>query len=335
MSKIPSLMEIQAIPSFRTALLKNYSCVVCGKSFELECYLKDHILSVYVKSPKCEFCDYTVAPRRRRRLQLHMQRKHNFPVPHTGGVEVPASRTQDMTVPVDPIETVDLECTFRTPDTDEINLGEADMDIQNPGFDTLLADNDDLPPLPLPVSSLCDPPTPFLDERLSPVLPLFPDLDLDVAPFNPLVADTPPLQSSAYEPEVSQEVIATSDPIPCPQTELQVAVQSILPETMTEAPVDSTPWTSEGPTPCPVSTTEDVPDGDILAQAMSEAHIEVDETPEWEAVPLPPTGPADPRYFYGAPSVGITLPMLASFRRPGREPSVDGGTTASQCGSPP
>ena len=40
-------------------------------------------------------------------------------------------------MPVDPIATVDLECTLRTPDTDEINLGEVDMDIQNPGFDTL------------------------------------------------------------------------------------------------------------------------------------------------------------------------------------------------------
>ena len=80
---------------------------------------------------------------------------------------------------------------------------------------------------------------------------------------------------------MAQEVIATSDPIPCPQTELQAAVQSILPEsdTVTEAPVDSTPWTSDGPTPCPVSTTEDVPDGDILAQAMADAHIGVAETP--------------------------------------------------------
>ena len=95
----------------------------------------------------------------------------------------------------------------------------------------------------MPVTSLSDPPTPCLDERPSPVLPLFPDLDLDVAPFSPLMADIPPFQSSAYEPEVAQEVIATSEPIPCPQTELQAAVQSILPEsnTVTEATLDSTP----------------------------------------------------------------------------------------------
>ena len=78
------------------------------------------------------------------------------------------------------------------------------MDIQTSGFDTLLAENDDMPPLPLPVTSLCDPPTPCLDERPSPVLPLFPDLDLDVAPFSPLVADTPPLKSGADEPEVAR-----------------------------------------------------------------------------------------------------------------------------------
>ena len=95
----------------------------------------------------------------------------------------------------------------------------------------------------MPVTSLSDPPTPCLDERPSPVLPLFPDLDLDVAPFSPLMADISPFQSSAYEPEVAQEVIATSEPIPCPQTELQAAVQSILPEsnTVTEATLDSTP----------------------------------------------------------------------------------------------
>ena len=180
--------------------------------------------------------------------------------------------------------------------TSDVNFGHTYMDLDTPetdailldistdiSFDSLVEDCDDLPPQPLPFSTLLDPPTPCLDRRPSLVFPLFPDLDLDVAPFSPLVADTLPLQGSACEPEVAQEVIATSDPIPCPKTELQAAVQSILPEsdTVTEARVDSTPWTSDGPTPCPVSTTENVPDEDILAQAISDAHIGVDKTPEW------------------------------------------------------
>ena len=139
------------------------------------------------------------------------------------------------------------------------------------------------------------------------------------------MADTPSLQSCADEPKVAQEVVETSDPIPCPQTELQAAVQSILPESnsVTEAPEDSTPWTSEGPTPCPVPTTENVPDEDILAQALSEAHIGVDETPtpEFEAIPLHPTGPADPRYFFfGAPSLEHDSPHARLIQEARKKP---------------
>ena len=268
-----------------------------------------------------------------------MQRRHNFPVPPVMQSQNPASTEQpapettvqnhqcEQTVSSDIGWTSDVKfgCTYMdldTPETDAIQL-DISTDIN---FDSLVEDSNDLPPQPLPFSTLFDPPTPCLDERPSPVLPLFPDLDLGVAPFSPLVADTPPLQGSACEPEVAQEVIATSDPIPCPQTELQAAVQSILPEsdTVTEAPVDSNPWTSEGPTPCPVSTTEDVPDGDILAQAMADAHIGVDETPEFEAIPRPPTGPADPRYFfYGAPSVEDNSPHARLIQK-ARERAISG-----------
>ena len=84
--------------------------------------------------------------------------------------------------------------------------------------------------------------------------------------------------------------------------------------------MDSTPWTSEGPTPCPVPTTED---GEILAQAMSEAHIKVYETPEWEAIPGTPTGPADPCYFYGTPSVEDNSPH-ARLIQEARERAIRG-----------
>ena len=191
-------MEVQAIPSFRTSLLRNYSCIVCGKSFERERYLKDHINSVHIKSVKCEFCEYTVAPRRRRRLQLHihMQRRHNFPLP-----PVMLSQNPEMTVPDHQYEqTVSSDIGG----TNDVNIGYTYMDLDTPetdaiqldistdiNFDSKVEDSDDLPPKPLPFSTLLDPPTPCLYEMPSPVLPLFPDLDLDVAPFSPLVADIP------------------------------------------------------------------------------------------------------------------------------------------------
>ena len=121
-----------------------------------------------------------------------------------------------------------------------------------------------------------------------------------------------------------QGVVETSDTMPCPQTELQATVQSIHPESNpeTEAPEDSTPWTSEDPTPCPVTTTDH--DEDILAQALSEAHIGVDETPEFEAIPVPPTGPADPIYFFfGAPSLEDDSPH-ARLIQEARERAING-----------
>ena len=57
---------------------------------------------------------------------------------------------------------------------------------------------------------------------------------------------------------------------------------------------------------------------------MSEAHIRVDETPEIEAVPLPPTGPADPRYFFfGAPSLEDDSPH-ARLIQEARERAING-----------
>ena len=54
---------------------------MCGvpQAFEREKYLKDQIQSIQVKSMKCDFYNYRVAPRRRQRLHQHMLRKHSFP----------------------------------------------------------------------------------------------------------------------------------------------------------------------------------------------------------------------------------------------------------------
>ena len=153
-------------------------------------------------------------------------------------------------------------------DLDTLETDAIQLDISTDiNFDSLMDDSDDLHPQPLPFSTLLDPRPPAFDERPSPVFPLFPDLDLEVALFSPLMAYTPSLQSCADEPGMAQEVVETSNSIPCLQTELQAAVQSILPESnpVTEAPEDSTPVTSEGPNPCPVPTTENLPDEDILA----------------------------------------------------------------------
>ena len=227
-----------------------------------------------------------------------------------------------MTVPVDPLGTVDVECTLRTPDTDETYLGEVDMDIQNPGFDTLLADNDDLPPLLMPVTSLSDPPTPCLNERPSPVLP-YSQILIWMLPHFLIWWQTLPLSRAVpMSLKWSKRSLRPQTQFPGPQTELQAAVHSILPkcDTMTEAPVDSIPWTSDGPTPCRVSTTADVPDGDILAQAMSEAHIGVDETPEKtpeiEAIPLSrPVRQTPAIFFMALRAWRITLPIQEARER--------------------
>ena len=157
------------------------------------------------------------------------QRRHNFPVPPVMLSQNPASTTQPAPETTVPDHQYEQTVSSDIGGTSDVNFGHTYMYLDTPetdaiqldistdiNFDSLVEDSDDLPPQPLPFSALLDPPTPCLDERPSPVFPLFPDLDLDVAPISPLVADTPPLQGRACEPEVAQEVIATSDPIPCP-----------------------------------------------------------------------------------------------------------------------
>ena len=59
----------------------------------------------------------------------------------------------------------------------------------------------------------------------------------------------------------------------------------------------------------PASPSVDHNVTDLLAQATEAAQIEVNETPDFVAIPLSSTGPADPRYFvFGAPSIDDPSP---------------------------
>ena len=51
-------------------------------------YLKDHINYVHVKSIQCDLCPYKMLKRRRKRMEIHMLRKHLFPAPLQSTVNV-------------------------------------------------------------------------------------------------------------------------------------------------------------------------------------------------------------------------------------------------------
>ena len=241
---------------------------------------------------------------------------------------------------------------LETPETDQIELG----------FDTSLSFESDLmidrpaPSCRTPAPEYFDPPTPCLDEHTPPQLPLFPELDLEgIAPFSPLRPDQSPLRDLVDQTEVVPEVASstTSAPALCPEAELQAAVQSILPSSDLATAVgpiaqDSSPGHIADPEPCPLLSDPapsdpapsapapvpmDVPSADILSEAMAQANIEVPETsnvevppnPEFEAIPLPPTGPADPRYFfYGAPSLDDDASPHARIIQNARERAIRG-----------
>ena len=66
---------------FRTQRLRGYTCAQCHKSFAKQRYLKDHINSVHIESVVCDFCGFSVAKKRRKRMEIHLRAKHNFPAP--------------------------------------------------------------------------------------------------------------------------------------------------------------------------------------------------------------------------------------------------------------
>lgn len=99
-----------------------------------------------------------------------------------------------------------------------------------------------------------------------------------------------------------------------------------------EAPrTDPSPAQIEYPEyPVPVTSSDSA--GDILSQAANMA--EIPQTREFLAWELPPTGPADPRYFFMEPPAWrIILPMPASSMRHGCAPYRDGGKTTIRSNS--
>ena len=83
---------------------------------------------MHVKSVKCDFCSYPVAPRCRKRLYLHIMRKHDFPTKPSLCLDFPDIN------PVQPaIEPASLPVNDLTsPETDLIRL-----DAQPASFDSM------------------------------------------------------------------------------------------------------------------------------------------------------------------------------------------------------
>ena len=206
-------------------------------------------------------------------MELHLRAKHNFPTP----AMAPATEVSSNTI-----------CAMR-PVT---------------------------PPLdPAPSQSS----TPCRDER--PLIALFPDFQ-ESSVFSEA---QPTLQDLVDNPEGSEggmtsvevsgpeEVHMTS---PVRQEELSAAIDSILSDHEPSAP-ETSDGQEQVRAPSPALATElghpDHPPAsppvadnapDLLAQATEAAQIEVNETPDFVALPLSSTGPADPRYFFfGAPSI--------------------------------
>ena len=101
MSHIPSLLELQSIP-FRTQRLREYTCAQCHKSFAKQRYLKDHINSVHIKTVVCDVCGFRVAKKRRKRMEIHLRAKHNFPVPAMAPMTEISSNSSSSTTTCDP-----------------------------------------------------------------------------------------------------------------------------------------------------------------------------------------------------------------------------------------
>lgn len=182
---------------------------MCGKVFERERYLKDHINSVHIKSLLCDFCDYKVAPRRRKRLEEHMRKRHNFPAPPCSFLVPQPAADLSYSHPDVQLPTLgscsETACdeTFapidRTFDSSVCNMSES-VSV------TCITSSPPSNIVSFPVPSRCS--TPCQDEH--PTLPLFPEFDSPFVPFSPLPSTQPSLQDLIDEPEVAQEAPVTS-----------------------------------------------------------------------------------------------------------------------------
>ena len=129
-----------------------------------------------------------------------------------------------------------------------------------------------------------------------------------------------------------------------PDNELEVAMRSILPVEETPFPEDvglSPPYTQgtdavlvpdlDQPIPDPVPTISSC---DILAEAVDVIGYPV--TKDYQAEPLPSTGPADPRYFFMVllASRPIHPHRLVSYARLGSVPCRDCVLTVTGYASP-
>ena len=83
MSSIPSLLDLQALPSreFRLRKLKEYTCTVCRATYETRNPLNRHIRSKHVPKLQCFFCDKNFPVDRNTRRALHMLQADSYPVP--------------------------------------------------------------------------------------------------------------------------------------------------------------------------------------------------------------------------------------------------------------
>ena len=321
MSSIPSLLDIQAMPSrtFRVQKLKEYTCPICRRTYEKRNSLNRHIKNKHVTKLQCFFCEKTFTADRISRREAHMLKAHNYPVPERS-LQVPldasmdvdgsnlnfkrgaqSSRTVDHVTPVFAPSPVDLASLFpvEEPDISGIPL------VHLPGS-----------PLPsgylTPLQDERSPPVPQTSETevrdlLSPFSRLEGQSCLDVGSLPPTMETPYPVLSTLSESEqhclTSWE--ASRRPLPQSYDTPQMADAPAVSDTETQAAVVSiAPMVEIGTsTVCPsVPFPSDSLESPVAGQEFPA--VDLWAGPVVEPEPVAPTqDPTDPQFlFYGAPS---------------------------------